>query len=124
VFIFAAEQLFAEKGEAARASGILELLSPEAQQAATETVALIKAAEPLYRRLAQALESPEPQVVVFYLKAVKQLRSRLVNAGDACVIPMAVGRSLVPLILEKCKNEGMEGGLCYRLTVCNGGTGV
>ncbi|CAE7218509.1 SRT2, partial [Symbiodinium microadriaticum] len=81
----------------------------------------LSAAEPLFRRLSNALESPEPQVIVFFLKAVKQLRARMSNIGDACIIPLAVGSTVVPLMLEK--TEGKEGPN-YRLTICNGGPGV
>ncbi|CAE7709209.1 SRT2 [Symbiodinium sp. CCMP2456] len=81
----------------------------------------LSAAEPLFRRLSNALESPEPQVIVFFLKAVKQLRARMSNVGDACIIPLAVGSTVVPLMLEK--TEGKDGPN-YRLTICNGGPGV
>lgn len=83
---------------------------------------MIKAADSLYRRLHNAFESPEPQVIVFYLKAVKQLRSKIANVGDACIIPLAIGDTIVPLLLERKENK--KGEPCYRLTICNGSGGV
>lgn len=39
----------------------------------------------------------------------------------ACIIPLALGNSMVPLLLEKQEQKGEP---CYRLTICNGGNGV
>ncbi|CAJ1434089.1 unnamed protein product, partial [Effrenium voratum] len=122
VFCLAAEKLI--QATDGKLQGLLGMMSETAQKAATGTVALIKAAEPLYRRLNNALESPEPQVIVFYLKAVKQLRSKVTQVGDACIIPLAVGSDIVPLLLERKAKPGSDTGEhCYRLTIVNAGDG-
>ncbi|CAK9049003.1 unnamed protein product [Durusdinium trenchii] len=118
VFILAAEKIFQTSPSPA---SIVGLMSETMQKDAAGTVALIKAAEPLYRRLNNCFESPEPQVIVFYLKAVKQLRSKMANVGDACIIPLALGNAIVPLLLERKEEKGAP---CYRMTICNGGDGT
>jgi len=120
VFVLAAGKIFQDPDS--KPGSIVGLMSEAQQKDAAGTVGLIKAADSLYRRLHNAFESPEPQVIVFYLKAVKQLRSKIANVGDACIIPLAIGDTIVPLLLERKENK--KGEPCYRLTICNGSGGV